>query len=164
MPQAKNYTLEASRRRRQLLALAFGIALTVVLQAGLAAGIYRWLGEDGKVHYGDKPPSKEDSTPIEIKSAPAPRPEDGERRVKTQRLLGALESQREREKQEAAQASAEQALQQSNCQSARRQLDLYQRANGIFRPGPEGERIYLSDEERGQALARARAVIGEWCK
>jgi hypothetical protein len=164
MPQAENDTLEASRGWRQLLALALGIASMAVLQARLAAGVYRWLGEDGKVHYGDKPPSTEESTPVEIESAPAPPPDDGERRVKTQRLLDALESEREREKHEAAQARAEKARQQGNCQSARRQLGLCQRANSIFRPGPEGERIYLSDEERGQALARARALIREWCK
>lgn len=164
MPQAENHTLKASGGWRQLLALALGIASMAVPQTGLAAGVYRWLDEDGKVHYGDKPPSKEESTPVEIKSAPAPRPEDSERRVKTRRLLDALESEREREKHEAAQATAEKAHQQSNCQSARRQLRLYQRANSIFRQGPEGERIYLSDEERGQALARARALKREWCK
>ncbi len=164
MPQAEKTTFEASRGWRWLLALALGIASMAILHAGLAAGVYRWLDEDGNVHYGDKPPSKEESTLIEINSAPAPRPEDVERRVKTQRLLDALESQREREKHETAQARAEKARQQGNCQSARRQVELYQRANNISRLGPEGERIYLSDEERGQALDRARTLVGQWCK
>ncbi|HSS64839.1 MAG TPA: DUF4124 domain-containing protein [Gammaproteobacteria bacterium] len=164
MALTENITFDASRGRGRLLAIALGIASFTLLQAGLAAGVYRWVDERGEVHYGDRPPSKKESAPVEIKSAPAPAQEDGKRRLKTQRLLDALESERNRKKQEAAQARADKARQRHNCQIARRQAALYQRANNISRRGPDGERTYLNDEERSQALARARIRVDKWCK
>lgn len=163
MAPAGNITFDALRCCRKVFAVAVGVASLTAFQAGLAAGVYRWVDENGEVHYGDRPPSNTESTRMEIESAPAPAPEDGERRLKTQRLLDALESQRDRDKQKAAQAKADEARQERNCQSARRQVALHQRANSVFRRGPDGERIYLSDEERKQALARARTLVDQWC-
>ncbi len=164
MAHTGNIPLDTSRCCRQRLALAVGIISMTIFQAGFAAGVYRWVDGHGKVHYGDRPPSNEESTRIEVKSAPEPVPEDRQRRMRTRRLLDALESERDREKQEAVQAKAEKARQESNCQTARRQVALYQRANNISRPGPDGERSYLSDEERSQVLARARVRVDQWCK
>lgn len=164
MARIENTPWHKSRCCRQHLALTAGIVSIMILQAGFAAGVYRWVDEHGNVHYGDRPPSNEETTRLEFESAPTPAPEEDQRRMKTQRLLDALKSERERERQEAAQARAEKARQERNCQSARRQVAMYQRANSISRPGPDGERIYLSDEERSLALARARILVGQWCK
>ena len=130
----------------------------------LNAGAYRWVDEQGKVHYGDRPPSKNKATPVELRPAPPPGRDDGERRAKTRRLLDALESERKREKQQAAKAEAEKAHGERNCKTARRRVALFQRAGKISRAGPDGERTYLSDEERDQALAHARSLVARWCK
>jgi type IV secretory pathway VirB10-like protein len=154
---------DAPHSRRALFAAAACIAAVMISRPGLAAGVYRWVDEQGGVHYGDRPPSEKESTHIDIEPAPTPAPEDSERRAKSQRLLEALESERNRDKQKAAQAKEEKARRDRNCQRARRQAALYQRANAMFRRGPDGERIYLSDEEREQALAQTRSLVDHWC-
>ena len=148
---------------RALFAVAACIAALIISQAIPAAGVYRWVDEQGRVHYGDRPPSEKESTRIEIEAPPTPAPGDGERREKTQRLLDAMESERDRDKQKAAQAEAEKARREQNCQRARQQAALYQQANALFRRGPDGERIYLSDDEREQGLVRTQALVDQWC-
>ena len=39
----------------------------------------------------------------------------------------------------------------------------YEQARRIYRPGPEGQRIYLTDEELDAERANARRAVGEWC-
>ncbi len=153
----------ASRFLRSLPVFALVVALIALAQQGLSAGVYRWVDDQGKVHYGDRPPSEDKAKPIELESAPVPEPDDDERRAKTRRLLDAMESERNREKEQAAQAKAEKARRERNCQVARRHVALYQRANKISRVGAEGERTYLSDEERDQALTHARSLVDRWC-
>lgn len=149
---------------RRLPVFVLGVALMALAHQGVSAGVYRWVDDEGKVHYGDRPPGKDKATPIELESAPAPDPDDDERRAKTRRLLDAMESKRDRENEQAAQAKADKARRERNCEIARRHVTLYQRANQISRVGADGERTYLSDEERDQALTHARSLVDRWCK
>ncbi|MDX1528801.1 MAG: DUF4124 domain-containing protein [Gammaproteobacteria bacterium] len=164
MTRSTDSAARASRFLRRLAVVALGLALISLAQQGSSAGVYRWVDDQGKVHYGDRPPSKDKARSIEIESAPAPAPDDHERRAKTRRLLDAMESERNREKEQAAQAKAEQARRERNCEVARRHVTLYQRANKISRVGAEGKRTYLSDEERNQALIHAQSLVDRWCK
>lgn len=164
MAHSLSTQVEAPRRRRRLRALTLGLTVLTVTQAVLAAGVYRWVDEQGKVHYGDRPPSQADSSPVKIEAAPTPAPEDAHRRAKTQRLLEAIESERARDQADAVRAEAEQARKTRNCRAAREHVTIYERANSVSRRGPDGQRLYLSDEERAQALSRARALVDYWCK
>lgn len=164
MTRSSDIAAGAWRISRRLAVFALGLALISLAQQGSSAGVYRWVDDQGKVHYGDRPPSKDKATPIELESAPAPAPDDHERKAKTQRLLDAMESERNREKEQAAQARAVKARRERNCEVARRHVTLYQRANKISRVGADGERTYLSDEERDQALTHARSLVDRWCK
>ncbi len=164
MAQPSSTSADAFRHCRRLRAVTLGITVFTLAQAVLAAGVYRWVDEQGKVHYGDRPPSEANSTSVEVEAAPIPSPENERRRAKTQRLLDAMESERARAQAKAAQAKAEQARQASNCEAARKNVAFYERANSVFRRGPDGERLYLSDEERARAQSQARALVDQWCK
>ena len=129
---------------------------------GSSAGAYRWVDDQGKVRYGDRTPSKDEAKPIEVESAPAP--DDDGRRVKSRRLTAAVESNRNREKAQAAQTEAEIARREHSCEVARHHVALYQRVNKIFRVGADGGKKYLSAEERDQALTHARSLVNRWCK
>jgi len=144
--------------------VTLGLTVFTVAQAVLAAGVYRWVDEQGKVHYGDRPPGEANFAPVEIEAAPTPAPENERRKAKTQRLLDALESERAQAQAKAAQAEAEQARKARNCEAARRQVAFYERANSLFRRGPDGKRLYLSDEERARTQSQARSLVDKWCK
>jgi hypothetical protein len=82
--------------------------------------MYRWVDEHGTMHAGHRPSSEKESKRIETEPASSPAREDGARRSKAQRLLDALESERHREKQNAAQAEADEARRERSRQSTRR--------------------------------------------
>ena len=144
--------------------LISGLLAFTLCQTTTAAGVYRWVDDQGKVHYGDRPPSKKDSTEVEVKDTPAPAPEDAARRAKTRRLLDAIATERDRKEQATAKAEADQAKQEHNCRRARRQVEFYERANTLFRQGADGERDYLSETERSEVLGKARQMVIKWCR
>ena len=157
-------TAGEARRSLSLGILISGLLAFTLCQTPAAAGVYRWVDEQGNVHYGDRPPSKKDSTELEVKSTPAPAPEDAARRAKTQRLLDAIATERERKEQATAKAEADQAKQEHNCRRARRQVEFYERANTVFRQDTDGERHYLSETERTEVLAKAKRMVSKWCR
>ncbi len=136
--------------------MTLGPTVFTIARVVLAAGVYRWVDEQGKVHYGDRPPSEAKSTPLEIEAAPTPSPENKRRRAKIQRLLNATEPGPAR-----AQAEAEQARKARNCETARRKVAFYERANSLFRLGPDGERLYSSDKDPVRARSQTRALVDQ---
>lgn len=54
--------------------LCFGVAV-LVAETGLAAGINKWVDENGRVHFGDKLPSDVSATAVKIPTNPAPHDE-----------------------------------------------------------------------------------------
>ena len=46
---------------------------------------------------------------------------------------------------------------------ARQMLDRYSTAHRLYRNGPDGERIYLSDAELAAARTKAESDVATWC-
>lgn len=145
--------------------VAVGIAIGGWLFAGsaVASGVYKWVDEQGKVHYGDRPPGTVEPAEVEIGRAPAPSTDDADRREKTRRLLDAIESEREQEKKEAARTEARSAQRKRNCALAKRRMEILERGNTISVTGEDGERQYLDDDQRALALSQAKELVREWC-
>ncbi|MBN8508898.1 MAG: DUF4124 domain-containing protein, partial [Burkholderiales bacterium] len=80
-----------------------------------------------------------------------------------------LEERKSRAEQEqAAQRKAQDAkaaaARKDNCQRAREQVALLDSGQRIVRMAPNGEREYLTDEQRAQETQRARALIATECR
>jgi hypothetical protein len=50
-----------------------------------------------------------------------------------------------------------------NCRVARDRLSRYSEAHRLYRPGPDGEREYLTSEEIDAERAEAISSVGKWC-
>ncbi|MES9955753.1 MAG: DUF4124 domain-containing protein [Sedimenticola sp.] len=147
--------------------------LAVLLLAGSCiadsvAGVYRWVDEDGRVHFGDRPPVSE-AKEVEIReqtpaSTVAPRgaavPID--RRKRQQRMLDVYREEREAKKEAKAKAAAEKQERATRCAYARDRLKSYEGAV-IYEPRPDGSRRFLSDSEREREVARVRQAVKRWC-
>lgn len=149
---------------------ALGNPAATVLAVGLLTvstaypdGVYKWVDGNGNVHYGDRPPATAAPTEVEIEKSPVPTATDERRREKTRRLLDAMESERERKKEARARELAQSAKRKRNCAIAKRRVEILQRGNSIAVTGKNGERTYLDDEARANALARARELVRQWC-
>jgi len=51
-----------------------------------------------------------------------------------------------------------------NCERASDQVKAYERGGRITRYGPNGEQIYLNEQEIQNELANARKAADSWCK
>jgi len=133
------------------------------LPSSLSAEIYRWVDEDGQVHFEDRSKDQSKSgvrrytTPSSASDTPAQRME------KTRKLLNAYEAERQqaREQQEKQKELAEK--RKRSCMTARDNLHQYQSYGGIYRLDKKGNRVYISDQERITLLEQSREKVAEYC-
>lgn len=143
----------------------FAIVLALVGMSGSGyAEIYKWVDEQGRVHYGDKPHAQAESIHVEGQGEPAKAaPDDTARREHQQRVLKSMQMERERKQalRRQVRAAAEEAEQR--CAEARQRLADINGAGFLYRKNARGERVILSDEERAQAAAQAEAAVKHDC-
>jgi hypothetical protein len=138
--------------------------------------VYKWVDESGKVHYSDQPPPQGARKADTIK-APRPAPaapagaagsEAGKPAPKSaaeqemefrKRRLEAAEAEAKR--QQEAQAGEEK---KRNCTLARNRVAALEAGGRITKNGPDGEPVYLSDDEIARELVDARKIADSWCK
>ena len=130
------------------------------------AGVYKWVDENGKVHYGDRPAAGDSSLEMSIDTTSSvPSAEDEQsREEKRERLLRAMEEdrlelQQEREKQQAKQESY-----RKKCVYYRDKMRQYERASGIYKLDMNGSRVYMSDSEREKSTRQLQARINKYCR
>lgn len=143
----------------------FGVVLTLtaVLTSGHAE-IYKWVDEQGRVHYGDKPNERAETVGIDDETASVESPVDeSARHEHRQRLLQSMQRERERKQGLREQAQAAEADAKWKCAQARGQLADITNAGLLFRRNAQGEREIFTDEERAQATARAEAAVKRYC-
>lgn len=151
-------------RPRFLLVLsAVGLSL-----AANAEQVHKWVDAEGKVHYSDQPaPDKSKDKTLTITTKPL---SGANEKPATQ---GLAEKEQEFRKRKAAEAEAKAKQEKSdaeakkkaqNCEQARNNLRTVQEGGRIVRYNEAGEREYLDDTGRQQAIVDAQKSVEEWCK
>ena len=139
----------------------------LILPIAVQASVYKWVDENGKVHYGDQPKVSQPAVEMSIDdTSPALSPSnDGmSREEKRERLLESMEEDRleKREKRE-----QQQALKQQNrkkCNRYRDRMRHYERANSLYKLDRDGNRVYMSDGDRARATNKLQANIKKYCR
>jgi hypothetical protein len=144
---------------RRLMAALLALA---AVPAG-ADGIYQWVDELGRVHFGDQP-STPQAREVQAPRAPLRDPDSAERLERQRRLLEAFATERQAEAEQAAKAREEASERATRCAWAREEMRGLERAGRVFDLDPEGNRRYLDDAARGAALVRAREAADHWCR
>jgi hypothetical protein len=144
------------------IALA-GAGLLLVVSAAAWGGIYKWVDENGQVHYGERAPQTSRSEQVQVEQGPAPDTNAAQRRAKQQKFMRAIDE--ERKVKESARKKAEQkaAQRQRQCAMARDRLRTYERSSRVYRVDSKGNRVYLPDSSRDQAISQARRDVQRWC-
>lgn len=145
---------------------SISIALLLILQqASLAAhaDVYRWVDEEGIVHYSDKPKNLQSAEKIEIKMGSVLKDDNQQERMKKQkRLLSAIKEERNIKKQKQAEKRKVKKKRKLRCQQARNTLNNFD-GRRLYNIDKDGNRVYLSDQAREQEAQRARDAITYWC-
>lgn len=136
-----------------ILLLVFGLCLNA------NADIWKWVDEQGNVHYGDRPAHEYALKAERVSYTPGKRSArtSGDSQTATSRgeELDADETPDEIRAGEDAQAYY--------CKQAREIYRSYAGAPRLYRTSDDGKREFLSDEETAAALATAQASVDEWC-
>ena len=146
-------------------ALLMSVAVTV------SAEMYRWVDENGRVHYSDSPPPPNAMVEKEIKSAPRPdaKPAKAEPAQAQKSYVEQEAEFRKRQVEKAEQEAAAQKAQQvaeakkHNCEQARSQLTTLKTGGRIARTNSQGEREYIDDSQITQEIANAEKAVASWC-
>ena len=152
-----------------LIRLLLCIVICLLPLGQAQAGVYRWVDDAGRVHFGDRPPGDQ-ATELEL---PAAEPEalrinpqqlDDERKARRQKLLDAYEEERQQKREALRKREAEEQKRSRNCAIARDRLRRYEHSSALYQPLEDGGRRVLSKAERRSATERARQAVEQWCE
>lgn len=160
--------------RKALCGLSLAAALLLATPAS-AEDIYKWIGDDDQVHYTQMPPPhgikairiQRSDVPAEEQEAEPAETEDEVEQATADEYDEELPEADDSEADAGEEESDEdvkiaQALQE-NCNNARKNLASLSRGQVRY-VDPDGKIIRLSEEERQQRIAEAKAQIGVLCK
>ncbi|MEW5250851.1 DUF4124 domain-containing protein [Microbulbifer sp. 2201CG32-9] len=155
--------------RMALVTLIAALAMTAQ-----ADGIYKWVDENGVVHFGSQPPPKNKEVEV-IRTPKSDRYKQWE--AEQQALLAtqkAAEQPVQANKQPAVKAEpeprqqvdtsqAERAIRAQRCRRAQDNLQELTSHSRVRAVGPDGELRVLPEEERQERIAKARRTIRDNC-
>jgi len=143
------------------------LLLTLVAPVAANAGVYKWVDENGKVHYGDQPKASQPTVEMNIDdTTPAPSfyEDNLSREEKRERLLQAMEEDRLEKQEKRDRQKAENEKNRQKCNRYRDRMRHYERANALYKLDKNGNRVYMSDGERASATKSLRAKINKYCR
>lgn len=131
----------------------------------VSAQVYEWRDEQGRRIYGDMPPVGVDATLVRG-ATPARTPDPDAASAAAERELQRREAQSERT-EAAAQEAVEReraAERERACGQARGQLVALESGQRLARFNEQGEREFLTDEQRTEEIERTRRFITDNCQ
>lgn len=149
---------------RKLLVLV--ITAAALTTSAFAGEIYKYVDENGSVHYVDRPTGESGEERLDVSYSGTSSETVTAQVQKRRDYMSALEeartdakSQREAE----AQARAEMEQRAAKCQEHRARLESYLQSRRLYRENAAGEREYLDEEQTMEARRKVEEAIQENC-
>jgi hypothetical protein len=139
-------------------------AFSLFFSATLNADIYRWVDDQGRTHFGDRPSPQVTAKKLQTESA------SGGAGVSTQerqqRIKAFVEQkQQEREQQQTARVKADEkkAGQIKRCKKLRARLKYMESISTFYDLNDQGERVFVSEAENSKIRERFGAKVRTAC-
>jgi hypothetical protein len=128
---------------------------------------FKWVDQNGRIQYGDTPPPGAKATrlrppppgsppPAAAKGAPLTAAEKDAAFRKRQQ-----DAEKDRQKDEVAAKDAD--AKRENCERSKEYLRMLEGGLRISRLNAQGERYYISDDERAAEVAQTRQNVSQSC-
>lgn len=150
-----------NRKVKGILALGFGASLCLVTTNLTATGVYKWVDDEGNVHYSDR--TNISAEKLKVDATRGSRDEVDERNEKRDRLLSVMQEERLEKKLAKAEADKNKAQRKAKCEKAQDNLKQYQTAGYLYRLDEQGNRHVLEGEEYTEAMKQANDEVKHWC-
>ncbi len=147
------------------------IVVLVLSAAGLATSalageIYRYVDDEGIVHYLDRPTGESGEERLDFTYSGTSNEAVSARVQKRRDYMDALEEARsEAQSQREAEAQARTTTEEraAKCQEHRARLESYLQSRRLYRENAAGEREYLDEEQMMEARREVEVAIQETC-
>lgn len=153
---------------KKITTLSFAAALLITLHTSSFAGIYKWVDENGQVHYGEKPVGAEaEIVTIRQNTTTKPRVnkkdedgtgEDGEGNSTTE---GSEDTEKAPEPKEVEISKKEK---RQLCNQARADVAAINSRGRMREISATGEYSYLSDGQKQKRLSAAKKKQSKYCR
>ena len=141
------------------------IAGLIAAVAAHAEDVYKWVDDQGQVHFGSQPPAGVKARKMGASAAePASESPQQPAQASWRQQLGKSNLQRLQKQQQDEQAAQKEQQLTQRCLSAQKEVDSLTRRGAVYRVNTQGEREYLSDAERQTALEAANQRVGTYCR
>ena len=131
------------------------------------AGVYKWVDETGAVHYGDRPQSGSQAVEVQQFNAPnKPALVDDDavsRDEKRQRISDMLEEDRIDKNKEQEKKKVERERKKQECNRLKDRQRHVTNAGGLYKLDKDGNRVFMSDDQRKKSEAELRKRIQKAC-
>jgi len=129
------------------------------------AEIYKWVDDEGKIHYGDKPSTNSDSQALDVNIDKSGNQDSTKhRKDRQEKLLESLEESRKRKEAAVEKKKKDIESQKRKCAIAKRTLNGYERAGYLYGLDKEGNKVIRTNEEREKATEAQRNKVKKLCK
>ncbi len=140
-------------------------ALLLAWSLGASAAMYKWIDDQGQVHYSQYPPRDRQVQTIVPPPPPAtPAAEAQKKLEETLRGLDETRKAREASEQKATDEAAEAERNRRNCAAAQANLERLTTGGRKKIVGEDGVAYYMTEEERQKRVQEARDQIDKYCK
>ena len=133
----------------------------LLLQSPAHADVYKWVDEDGQVHYGEQPGNTgAEKVPIRTNETTTPRTMNKD----AVDVVKADEEAKNKLKKEAEEEKKINRDKRKWCNEAKRDLQAISTRGRLREINEKGEYITLTEEQRQQRISAARKKEREFCK
>ena len=138
----------------------------MLLTLAAPAEIYKWVDDEGKVHYGEKPPNTTTDKAVEtIKIKDDVGTSDSQRAnealKKKSESLNENRKKRKKEKLAKKKEASQQAKKKEACEAAKKLLTFYQAPRAAITEGDEY--TWLDEEQKQVKIKETKALIKKIC-
>jgi len=140
--------------------VALLIVLMMVSGTAWARGAYKWVDDEGVVHYSDRMRGDQAS----IINVTIKEPEEGASDDESTEDNGEDKDKVAADSRAQAEADKKQKkIRKANCAKAREQLAANENMSRMYRLDKSGKHVYLNDKERGDVIRRSLDAVKYWC-
>ncbi len=143
------------------------VIVAILYTASVQAEVYKWVDENGRVHYGDKPGAGSQAIEVrQYETSNKPASSGGDelsRDKKRQRISDMLEEDRLTKNKQREKKNKEREKKKRKCNRLKDRQRHYERASGLYNLDKDGNRIYISNEQREKSEQKLRQQIKKAC-
>ncbi len=142
--------------------MIFMVAMLLMSSQLWAEKIYKWVDENGQIHYSSTKPEGQEAETVKVRKGPKVPPKPASEVAADDDKLPIDPDVAAAAKQQL--AAADQANRSRQCEVARKNVAALNASVRVQRTNENGEKVRLTDEQRLDALQTAQQAIREFCQ